>query len=93
LALNLNMSTECSLTVTATVVASGPMTASIVYDISGPGSGSVSVTFTAGDLSQTATLATGVDGTVAGTATANAPGGSPSASESWTACVPPPPPS
>jgi serine/threonine protein kinase/chitodextrinase len=77
----------CDVAVVITVVASGPMTATLTYSITGVGDGSVSLTFAAGDLSQTRSF-TG-NGAVDGTASGSA--GGQSDNDSWTACVTEPP--
>ena len=80
---------DCTVRIEVAVVASAPMDVVLYYDITGPGSGSVSFSFTAGSLSQTQDLPTNGDGTVDGSASATA--GGQSGGTRWTACVTTPP--
>jgi chitodextrinase len=79
--------TDCLVTIEVTVEASALMDAVLNYIITCKPDGSVPLTFIAGNLSQTVTLATDGDGTVGGTATASAGGGSDS--KVWLACTTP----
>jgi len=78
--------TDCVITVDVTIVVSAPMDVTLTYTVAGQ-SDSRMLTFTAGDLSQIVSVATGVDGTVDGSASADA--GAESDSEDWVACTPP----
>jgi serine/threonine protein kinase/chitodextrinase len=79
----------CTETVSATVVASGPMDVQLDFNVTGHGAGSVPLSFTTGNLSQDVPLASDGDATIDGSASANA--GGQSDAQNWTACITDPP--
>jgi chitodextrinase len=81
--------TNCVVSISATVVVSGPMEVTLSYTITGGGSNDIPLQFGEGESSQTVTLPDG-DGNADGSAHVTAGGESDTAN--WSACEPPPPP-